>query len=450
MRTVNVNVNGSFVYLSGKNAGVMGEGNATTFILNFDESWDVYSKRLIWRDAQGGNPVSILLFGSGPYITSIPSEPLTIPGWCSFTVEGFYESTPNQVAFTVSEKMYVARSDTYHQPTDPTPSEVMQLMEMYRNLHLIPGPQGPEGPMGPRGLQGHPMTIKGIYDTLQDLEAAVPVGEPGDVYAVRHILEYNIYAWDDLTQGWLDMGLLQLHVELVGLQASLCYGEAGYYEVFLDRFDYRQGEMFIIIPEQTMVPVDGNTPIMLSVNEGTPFPLMIPGGRQMSIPAGPPFAVIYKGTGVDTGVFIYAFPTPMSTPRVEVMNRAPNEYDDASKGFMVGDIWVNSTWGEVYFCTDATANIATWRFSGEGGSPAGPAPIVGASTFNGYATGRVITHNLGHQDYDVRIMPTADPAGNLGEVWITKANSTVAIKCSGSATTAFEYVITPRDSGQPM
>lgn len=183
MRTIIANVNGSFVYLSGKNAGVQGEGNATTFVLSFDESWEVYSKRIIWRDARGENPVSILLFGDGPYTTSIPSEPLVFPGWCSFTVEGFYESTPNQVAFAVSEKMFVARAEGTYQPAEPTPSEAMQLMENYRNLHLIPGPEGPEGPQGPMGPSGD-IKILGVYASLDELRAAHPTGSPGDIYAV--------------------------------------------------------------------------------------------------------------------------------------------------------------------------------------------------------------------------------------------------------------------------
>lgn len=128
------------------------------------------------------------------------------------------------------------------------------------------------------------------------------------------------------------------------------------------------------------------------------------------------------------------------------------DYDPAAAVYAVpGDIWINTITGQSFVCLSYMQGSSTWMpfgGTGEGGgeppAPAGPVPIVGASTFNGYATGRVITHNIGHQDYDVRIMPTADPAGNLGEVWITKANSTVAIKCSGAALTAFEYVITPR------
>jgi hypothetical protein len=65
-----------------------------------------------------------------------------------------------------------------------------------------------------------------------------------------------------------------------------------------------------------------------------------------------------------------------------------------------------------------------------------------ASTYNG-PTGRVITHNYGHQNYIVIVMPTATPGGNLGEVYYTKANNTVTIYNSGSFRGAFDYVILP-------
>lgn len=65
-----------------------------------------------------------------------------------------------------------------------------------------------------------------------------------------------------------------------------------------------------------------------------------------------------------------------------------------------------------------------------------------ASTFQS-TTGRTITHNLGHQLYNVMVIPTADPGGYLGEVYLTKADNTVVIYNSGSALGAFEYLITP-------
>ncbi|NLE57155.1 MAG: hypothetical protein GX616_02255 [Planctomycetes bacterium] len=76
-------------------------------------------------------------------------------------------------------------------------------------------------------------------------------------------------------------------------------------------------------------------------------------------------------------------------------------------------------------------------------SPSSPAGVGGASTFNGYTTGRVITHNLGNTNYHVSITPTADTSGMLGEVWVTKSADTCTVKNSGSSAAAFTYHIIP-------
>jgi hypothetical protein len=65
---------------------------------------------------------------------------------------------------------------------------------------------------------------------------------------------------------------------------------------------------------------------------------------------------------------------------------------------------------------------------------------VGANTFAG-DTGKTITHNLGHQNYKVAIIPTADPDGYLGDVHCIKADNTVVVYNSGDADGAFEYLI---------
>lgn len=65
-----------------------------------------------------------------------------------------------------------------------------------------------------------------------------------------------------------------------------------------------------------------------------------------------------------------------------------------------------------------------------------------ASTFAG-ASGRTITHNYGHTNYQLVINPTADSQGLLGEVWISKAANTAVIYNSGAAVTAFDYTVLP-------
>ena len=58
-------------------------------------------------------------------------------------------------------------------------------------------------------------------------------------------------------------------------------------------------------------------------------------------------------------------------------------------------------------------------------------------------TGHTINHSYGHTDYQVIINPVADPAGFLGDIWISKAANTAVVYNSGSATGNFDYVIIP-------
>lgn len=139
VRELRFEVVGEFVQRSGKVAGVQGEGNATTLYLTFDESWDGYSKRLIWRDARGENPTAILLVpdlltnaGEGDtrsYAHPIPSEPLAVAGWCSVTIEGYKEDEPNRVAYTVTERLEVKERSGHGSPAEPTPSQAQQLQQ---------------------------------------------------------------------------------------------------------------------------------------------------------------------------------------------------------------------------------------------------------------------------------------------------------------------------------
>ena len=62
------------------------------------------------------------------------------------------------------------------------------------------------------------------------------------------------------------------------------------------------------------------------------------------------------------------------------------------------------------------------------------------STFAG-AAGRTLTHNLGTTNYHIIIEPTADPGGLLGEIYVTKSANEVVVFNSGSAVTAFAYLL---------
>ncbi len=65
----------------------------------------------------------------------------------------------------------------------------------------------------------------------------------------------------------------------------------------------------------------------------------------------------------------------------------------------------------------------------------------GSSNFAGPG-GVTITHNLNLSNYAPHIIPTADPAGALGEVWITDvAVNSFVVRNSGIAVTSFTWVI---------
>jgi len=136
-RTIQVQVNGNFIRKDSKNAGVQGEGNVTSLHIVFSEDWKSFSKRIVWRDAQGENPVAVLLENSVEKLaaggealrfeTVIPAEALAVPGWCSFVIEGFRDSDPTAVAISVTDQLLVKVNDAYNAPAEPTPTQAQQL-----------------------------------------------------------------------------------------------------------------------------------------------------------------------------------------------------------------------------------------------------------------------------------------------------------------------------------
>ena len=137
MRTIHVNITGMFVQKDCKNGGVQGEGNATQLHITFDETWKGYGKRVIWRNAQGENPVAVVLIAAAAagtadtltYDTPIPAEALALPGWCSFTVEGFQDAETASAMFSVRDVLQVMENDGANSPAEPTPSESQQILD---------------------------------------------------------------------------------------------------------------------------------------------------------------------------------------------------------------------------------------------------------------------------------------------------------------------------------
>lgn len=70
-----------------------------------------------------------------------------------------------------------------------------------------PGEPGKDGPAGPAGKDGKSIEIKGYFDTVAELEAAHPVGQPGDSYLIGQ--PAHIYSWNTDTSAWADGGVIQ-------------------------------------------------------------------------------------------------------------------------------------------------------------------------------------------------------------------------------------------------
>ncbi len=73
------------------------------------------------------------------------------------------------------------------------------------------GPQGPIGPQGPKGDPGTGLDIKGTYESVEALKAAVSDPKQGDMYNVGTEAPYTIYMWDttDSPPLWKALGQLQ-------------------------------------------------------------------------------------------------------------------------------------------------------------------------------------------------------------------------------------------------
>lgn len=66
-------------------------------------------------------------------------------------------------------------------------------------LASIKGPKGDQGDVGPKGETGAPLSIKGSFPTLDELQEQHPAGQLGDAYMVgTHLYSWNGSAWQDV------------------------------------------------------------------------------------------------------------------------------------------------------------------------------------------------------------------------------------------------------------
>lgn len=133
-RIINVKVGGNYLSKDNKNAGVRGESNVTKLRITFDEGWDGYAIKVIFWNARGLNPVSILLEphleeSRLVYLVPIPAEPMKETGKLTFVIEG---SIDDKVQRSLSDTLEVKESpiaENVGQPVPPTPDELTQVRQ---------------------------------------------------------------------------------------------------------------------------------------------------------------------------------------------------------------------------------------------------------------------------------------------------------------------------------
>ena len=138
MNTITIKIDGQFVSKSSKNAVAAGSSNACNLEFVFDESWRGFAKRVLWRDSKGENLTSIILTPEFEnelvYKSTVPASVTGSAGWCSFTVEGYYNSSPERVNKSITDFLFVAYSENADLVAAPTTSEVMQLQAQFEAL----------------------------------------------------------------------------------------------------------------------------------------------------------------------------------------------------------------------------------------------------------------------------------------------------------------------------
>ena len=80
-----------------------------------------------------------------------------------------------------------------------------------------PGLQGIPGNICEQGIQGIPVTvgtIVGAFDTLEELETAIPIGSPGEFYYINPYL----YVWDSVSGKWFSPGSIAGPQGIQGIQ----------------------------------------------------------------------------------------------------------------------------------------------------------------------------------------------------------------------------------------
>lgn len=135
-KTIQINVKGQYVSRGAGDGGVTGSGNVDRLRISFDESWDGYAKTATFWDANGENPVKVIL-GTNmldstdelgrTYLIPIPPEPLAVEGEYIAVIDGTVEGKRGRSETILLHAEYAPMDDDAGEPADPTPTQAEQL-----------------------------------------------------------------------------------------------------------------------------------------------------------------------------------------------------------------------------------------------------------------------------------------------------------------------------------
>ena len=228
---IRIEINENELWQSDRNCGVCGEANSTELVIAFFEGWQNLSKKVVFYDARGQNPVTVLLTegvrivgqSSETYLIRMPAEPLRYEGNIEYAIEGFAESVKKKSVCGKFKVRYAPDTNVEELPEETALSIGEQLQAEADRLgtlgnNIVPkigdngnwfvysqesgafvdtgisakGPKGEQGQQGLQGEDGYTPQIGVDYWTEQDQEemneyVKERVGETED--AVKKILD---------------------------------------------------------------------------------------------------------------------------------------------------------------------------------------------------------------------------------------------------------------------
>ena len=196
---------------------------------------------------------------------------------------------------------------------------------------------GERGGQGEKGEQGNGLVIRGIYETLSDLQQAHPTGNVGDIYIVGTGAVNPAYVWDVDDQAWESIGTIRGEKGQKGDD-----GEAG-----------AAGTGIQSVVETTVSPVSGGTNIWtVTLTNGTTNTFSVKNGEAGAAgegmkTGGSAGQVLKKKTSVDYDTDWYdSHEIPSGGTSGQVLSKASaTDYDTA---------WANAP-QSIYWGDDASS-----------------------------------------------------------------------------------------------